>query len=567
MDRITKSLLEEFSRESQIEKLPEDSRFEHFTSFLTIGRHLVDTFDTSDVVTGAGNDTGLDAVAVIVNVALVVDPEFIDELLTTNGFIDATFIFVQAERSSSFDTAKIGQFGFGVSDFFKDQPSIPRNDRVASLAEVMAAVYERSGRFTRGNPACKLFYVTTGRWTSDRALEARRTAVVEDLTQLGIFREVEFHLVGADAIQRFYNESKNAVARDFTFAHKTLVPECAGVKEAYLGLLPISEFLGLLDDGNGEILKSIFYDNVRDWQQYNTVNAEIKTSLISDVQRARFALMNNGITIIAKTMRVTGNRFHIEDYQIVNGCQSSHVLFDNRALLDATVFVPVRLISTEDEEVTASIVKATNRQTEVKEEQLIALSDFQKKLEVYFRSFPEPERLYYERRSRQFNSGVGIEKTRIVTPTTLIRAYASIFLEEPHRTTRTYRALLQQLGKLIFGPDDRLEPYYFAASAHYRLEYLFRNGTLPARFKPARYHILMAVRLMLYPGQLPRSNSHELARLSESLWKRIWDSGDSDGLLQTAAEVVNDVASGDFHRDKIRTEPFTKAVRDYLVGS
>ena len=123
MDRITKSLLDEFSAEAQISQLPEDTRFEHFTSFLTIGRHLEDTFDTADVVTGSGGDTGIDAIAVIVNGALVTDPEFVEELATTNGHVDATFVFVQAERSSSFETAKIGQFGFGVVDFFKDRPT------------------------------------------------------------------------------------------------------------------------------------------------------------------------------------------------------------------------------------------------------------------------------------------------------------------------------------------------------------------------------------------------------------------------------------------------------------
>jgi AIPR protein len=566
MDRITSSLLEEFSTEAQIAHLSEDVRFEHFTTFLTVGRHLEDTFDTAEVVTGAGGDTGIDAIAVIVNGALVNDPELVEELANTNGHIDATFVFVQAERSASFEAAKIGQFGFGVADFFKDKPTLPRNDRISQAAEIMAAVYDKSSRFTRGNPVCRLYYATTGRWVGDKTLEARRGAVREDLLQLNIFREVEFVPVGADLLQRFYNESKNAIAREFTFASKTVVPECKGVKEAYLGLLPIADFLSLLDDGSGSILKSIFYDNVRDWQQYNPVNAEIKASLASEAQRARFALMNNGVTIIAKTLRATGNRFHIEDYQIVNGCQTSHVLFDNQKLLDGSVVVPVRIIATDDEEVIASIVKATNRQTEVKEEQLIALSDFQKKLEAYFITFQEPNRLYYERRSRQYGSGTGVEKTRIITPTTLIRAYASSFLEEPHRTTRTYGALVQQLGKSIFGPDDRLEPYYYAASAHYRLEFLFRNGTIRAALKPARYHILMATRLLLHAGALPRSNSHEMSRLGDRLAAAIWVANTSDAVLSNAARLVDETAGGNFHRDHIRTQPFTEAVRAACIS-
>lgn len=120
--------------------------------------------------------------------------------------------------------------------------------------------------------------------------------------------------------------------------------------------------------------------------------------------------MNNGVTIIARTLRTTGNRFYIEDYQIVNGCQTSHVLFDQREVVDESVMVPLRLIATQDEEVTASIVKATNRQTEVRAEQLLALGEFQKKLELFFQAQEEPRRLYYERRSRQYNRTAGIDR-------------------------------------------------------------------------------------------------------------------------------------------------------------
>ncbi|WP_200374921.1 AIPR family protein [Thiocystis violacea] len=293
-----------------------------------------------------------------------------------------------------------------------------------------------------------------------------------------------------------------------------------------------------------------------------TVNTEIKSSLELPVQRARFAIMNNGVTIIARTLRATGNKFHIEDYRIVNGCQTSHVLFDNRASLDESVFIPLRLIATDDEEVTASIVKATNRQTEVKEEQLIALSDFQKKLEAYFLTYEPSQRLYYERRSRQYNAAPGgMEKTRIVTPAALIRGYASCFLGEPHRTTRTYRALLQQLGKSIFGPQDRLEPYYFAASAHYRIEYFFRNGVLDPKYKPARYHILMAARLLAQPAPVPRPNSNEMANYCAPLIATIWNAADAEALAKKAAQVVDETAGGDFHRDRIRTQPFTEEVK------
>lgn len=566
MDRITKSLLDEFSKDTDISKLDENTRFEYFAAALTVGRHLSESFDAADIATGQGGDTGVDAIATIVNGSLVTDPELIAELGDTNGYLDVTFVFVQAERSSGFDTSKIGQFGFGVGDFFSEAPKLPRNEAVKEAAEIMTAVYERGSKFKRGNPAVRLYYVTTGKWTDDANLEARRKAVVEDLSKLNIFRDVEFIPVDADALRRLYSQTKNAIAREFVFGERTVVPEVAGVSEAYIGLLPAKEFLGLIQDEDGELVKSIFYDNVRDFQDFNAVNTEMRDTLSSAESRARFVLMNNGITVIAKTVRPTGNKMYIEDYQVVNGCQTSHVLYDQRDNLDPSVMVPLRLIGTQDEAIISGIIKATNRQTEVKEEQLIALSDFQKKLEVFFQSFEDGKKLYYERRSRQFNSVSGIEKTRIVTPANLIRAYASMFLEEPHRTTRTYRALLSNVGKEIFGPGHRLEPYYVAALAQYRLEFLFRSQALDAKYKPARYHILLAARILLEPGKPPAANSHDMRKYAERLMAKFWDVNESDKIFQQAAGIVDKVAGGNFHRDHIRTQPFTEALRKECIA-
>lgn len=558
MDRITKSLLDEFSADAGIGALEESSRFERFASYLTIGRHLGESFDTADVATGSGGDTGIDSIGIIVNGSLATDPEIVQEYADLNGYLDVTFVFVQAERSASFETAKIAQFEFGVSDFFKDAPALQRNAAVTQFSGIMTEVYNRSSKFKRGNPACRLYYVTTGRWTGDTNLEARRAAVVTGLRDAGLFREVDFTPIDASAIQRLYAQTKNAISRDFTFADRTVVPAIPGVTEAYIGLLPATEFVELLRDEDGDILKSIFYDNVRDFQDYNPVNSEMRETLASPESRARFALLNNGVTVIAKGLRVTGNRFSIEDYQIVNGCQTSHVLFDASAHLDASVMIPLRLISTQDDGVIGAIIKATNRQTEVKEEQLIALSDFQKRLELFFQSFDDDHKLFYERRSRQFNNVQGVEKTRIVTPANLIRAYAATFLAEPHRTTRTYRALLANVGREIFGPGHQLEPYYAAAYGLYRLEFMFRNQALEPKFKPARYHILLAARLLVDPADPPRPNSNDAKRFGERVSAALSDPAAADVLLRRAAALVDQVAGGNFDRDSIRTEGTTQ---------
>ena len=560
MDRITSSLLSEFSLDHSIQSLPEDQRFERFAAYLSIIPHLPESFDTSDVAAGSGGDTGIDAIAIIVNGTLVTDAELVSELAETNGYLDVTFVFVQAERSASFEASKIGTFGFGVADFFRESPTLTRNEAVTEAAAIATAIFNRSSKFTRGNPSCRLYYVTTGRWNDDANLAARKKSVEEDLRATRLFSEASLTPIDADAIQRLYNQSKNAISRDFTFANRTLIPDVPGVSEAYLGYLPAPEFLSLLRDDAGNLVKSIFYDNVRDWQDYNTVNSEIKATLEDPAQRRRFSLMNNGVTVIAKTLRATGNKFHIEDYQVVNGCQTSHVIFDNRALLDESALIPVRLIATQDEEVIAAVIKATNRQTQVKEEQLLALNDFQKKLESFFAAFPEARRLFYERRSRQYNTVAGVEKSRIVTLPHLIRAYAAVVLEEPHRTTRNFRALLERVGTSIFGAEHKLEPYYMAAAALYRIDALFRAGTVGAQYKPARHHIMMAARLLQSPDRWPPANSREAARRADEYAAVLWEPAQADTLIARAVAKVDEIAQGNLHRDNIRTQPFTEAL-------
>ena len=51
-----------------------------------------------------------------------------------------------------------------------------------------------------------------------------------------------------------------------------------GVKRATRLAIPALQYLPIICE-NEEIVRSVFYDNVRDWQGYNDVNNEIRTTL------------------------------------------------------------------------------------------------------------------------------------------------------------------------------------------------------------------------------------------------------------------------------------------------
>lgn len=564
MDRITKALLTEFAKDNGLEKANEPKQFEHFCAYLLTTRHFTDSFTTDDICVGNGGDIGIDGISIIVNGCLISEPEEVADLCEINGYLDVTFIFIQAETSSSFETTKIGQFGFGVLDFFAEIPSLPQNDAVKQKAAIVNEIYNRSSKFKRGNPNCHLYYITTGKWVDDANLTARKNSVVSDLNDISILGLIEFECIDADATQKLYRESMNSISCEINFKDRTPLPEIPGVKDAYIGILPASEYLKIIQNDDEEVIHSIFYDNVRHWQEWNPVNNEIKNTLISNEQQIYFPIYNNGVTIVARNIRPTSHKFVLEDYQIVNGCQTSYVLHDVKDDLKNDILIPIRLISTEDQNIKNSIIKATNRQTEVTDEQLFALTDFPKKLEEFFPSFDTRKKLFYERRSRQYNGIGDVEKVRIINMTTLVRAFASFFLDQPHRTTRNYKALLRSIGSDIFNANHKLDPYYVAAFSHYRLEYLFRAQTIDRELKAARYHLIMSYRYLANKDTLPRFNANEMTRYCNKIMETLWDEEKSKEIFLEAEKIVRSVADGNLHRDNIRTEPFTNKILERI---
>jgi hypothetical protein len=276
--------------------------------------------------------------------------------------------------------------------------------------------------------------------------------------------------------------------------------------------------------------------------------------------------LNNGITIIARKVRPTGNTFYIEDYQIVNGCQTSHVLYHERANITDDVYVPIKIISTDDDDLVNRIIKATNFQTEVKPDQLYALSDFQKKLEEYYATYDGDERLYYERRSKQYATTPKVEKIRIVTIQQQIRAFVSMFLEEPHRGHYP-RSMGPNVGRTLFGRDHLPEPYYLSAYALFRLEYFFRNGSLDKKYKPARYHLLMGARHVLNPQPIPSATANEMKRFCRKLSPDIHDDRKLLAAFQKAVGIV-DATCGTrvLDRKLTKTLPFTKKFQHALAA-
>ena len=97
--------------------------------------------------------------------------------------------------------------------------------------------------------------------------------------------------------------------------------------------------LGGIQDG------ALFDRNVRYGLGKTRINREIAKTIQSVNDHDRFLLYNNGITIICERAEVGEKELDIENYAVVNGCQSVLTLYENKNSLDDRVKILVRVVS------------------------------------------------------------------------------------------------------------------------------------------------------------------------------------------------------------------------------
>lgn len=278
----------------------------------------------------------------------------------------------------------------------------------------------------------------------------------------------------------------------------------------YSGVIPFGEYRKIIMN-DGDSLKPVFDDNIRDFLgNKNPINKAIFDTL-QDLDINSFCMLNNGITIIANKVTLTGTTAVLTDYQIVNGCQTSHVLYENRNLDGVDdLLIPIKVIGTTDEDIRNNITKATNSQTSIKPEQLEALSDFQKNLETYYSTYGENERLYYERRTGQYRLE-SIPKTKIVNIPQQIKSVSAMFLNNPHGVSGNYGAIVKKVGNKIFNVNDKMILYYTSSLAQYKIEKLISGKVIDKKYNKSRYHAMMLFRIYVSGKSIPRFNERALS--------------------------------------------------------
>ncbi|RHX77459.1 AIPR family protein [Leptospira yasudae] len=525
MDQIIKSYLDDFKKYQGFSESISDSRlFEHFVNFCVVNRIDPERSEIERINVGGKSNPGVDGLAVLANEKVVFEPEEIDSIYDFIGFLEMEFIFTQAKISPKFEMGEIGNFVHSVKQFFAPSTTLKYEEEMLMRRNLKNYIYEHSIRLNR-KPKLVLYYVTLGAWKDDQNILSIIQSGQDDLLKLEIFDSVRIILLDNEKISAIYRELKNKITREINFDKHTILPKISNIKESYVGILQASELIKLIShDNEGGLNKQLFNDNIRDFQGFNSVNTEIRETVIGDLTKDKFALFNNGITLVARSINKIGTSFRINDFQIVNGCQTCHVLYHLKENISSDIYVPFKLIVTDDSDVTNRIVKATNRQTEIKSEAFETLSPFHRKLEEFYLSFEKDpiKRRFYERRTKQYDNS-SINKLQIVPLPMQTTSFLSMFLNEPHSTPRYYGELLRAYRTKLFQDHHSYWPYYTSGYAQTKVESLLRKGILDGKYRRFKYHLLLLFRLLTVDKETPPLDSKKIEDYCEKILAFLWN--------------------------------------------
>ena len=511
MDLITENYLGEFSDNYQLKEKDKSTLFEHFANYTVLkNEYETSTFEIKSIHTG-DSAQGIDGIAIIANNRLCTSVEEVKDSISYSGKLEVNFVFIQAKTSPKFDGPDIDSYLGWIETFFKFKQAF-KTSEMKNFQSIAKYIYDNSRFFKPNKPNLKIYYVCNGKWKNDSNINTIVQRNKDVLSDTNYFNNIEFIPCDAGKTQKMYMKTKMPVQTSIVLDKSINLPNIKGVKSAKFGVLPFREFIKLISNQKDQILP-VFEDNIRGFLgTENPVNEGI-TQTLNEGDFDQFCLLNNGVTIVAEEITGAGADITLKNYQIVNGCQTSNVLFQLRKLRGMDqVTIPVKIIETSEPDIRLKVTRATNNQTQVKLEQLEALTDYQRQLEQYYNAMAKkyPNKpLYYERRSNQYKDKL-VNPADIIDIENQIKVFTAMFCEKPYIVSGYYSKILKGLGKDVFNVEHKPIMYYTSALAYKQFTFFMNQHRLNEKIWRFRYHFIMLVKYYITKLVMPRTNSKDM---------------------------------------------------------
>lgn len=451
-----------------------------------------------------------------------------------------------------------------------DKPNHAYSDDLKEKQEIFNLIIRNIGKVRSGRPDIECYYVTSGAKLAAAEIVAAVKSFNDRLIDTGFFNLQNVVALDRDQLINLWISSRGSYEAQFRVIGSASFPKSKGIEESYAVTVSAQDFVkAVLVDDRGNLRRTIFDENVRDFIAFedSSINSEMINSLTSDVSSSRFGILNNGITVISPDVRLQSNEMYISNYQIVNGCQTSNVLFEAQNSIPDNATLMVKIIETSDQSIVDEIVRSTNRQNKIEDHQFLATMESVKNIEKYFmvRNEEDDKRLFFERRPHQYSRD-NIPSIRIFDIKEIARCCGAMFFDRPDLSSRYPNQLVEDLRGAVFSASNKEEIFYASAFAHYRLKLHLSNNRIDPIFNQLRWYGLMAVKYYICGSKLPDVRSSKI----ESKCDQIIDfcaANDSAALARW--EVIANVLKklGPFDRDRIRAARFVQEVREAVLAS
>lgn len=517
LERIVESQFRRFKETAGLEGMADGEAFERFVTHSILSHHQPGAFASDgelleNVCVGGPNDMGIDGIAVKLNDLLIAGKQDAEDLLERSKSAAVEFIFIQSKYKPSFEAGEFQKFTAGVRSFLSEEVHQPRNAKVQEWLDIKDYLLSDDiVRMWDGNPKVWLYFISMGTWNKKKHphISAHEKQFRDDMSPS--YKNCELHYIDAERLRLICHDNENTFKETIKIVQSMPLAEAANVKDSCIAVCSASEYLKLLTTKDGLIRQSLFNSNVRDFQGATNVNRDIEASLAENPEK--FCLLNNGITIVCDTFVANNNKITFTNPQIVNGCQTSHVLFkaatatDSAKVKIANVQLHVKIIATDHLDTTNNIVKANNNQNIVLAEAFEITRPFHTKLEEFFKVMREENwRIFYERRAKQYQYDPRIKQTDKVNLSILTKFFVGMFLNRPHMSVRHESKLLKEFEGHIYQDNQSMLPYFTTAAAFRQLETSFRSNKIQrGHFYSFRAHLLMLFR-QIVAGKCPGIN-------------------------------------------------------------
>ncbi len=338
--------------------------------------------EVEDVITDGGNDAGIDAIFFEEQTVHVFNFKYAD------NFENSQKNFPESEFDKLINTfGKLFEKNINESDV---------NDLLWPKIEEIWALFENG-------PVNFKVYLCSNK---EKPIPNASAKLEKSLEK---YRAFEFIYWDQDEVaSRIIEKKYRKATGELTFVDKQYFERTDGSLKGIVATVPANDLIKILQNSENpnKVNEDVFNENIRLFKKNHRINQNIKATALSE-ENYEFWYLNNGITIVCEecVYNLTRSpRAKLVNFQIVNGGQTSHSLFE--AYLEEpqkleNVDILVRICETRtNQSISSKIGETTNSQIPVKTRDLHSNDSIQKKLEEEFLALG----YFYERKINYYSN-------------------------------------------------------------------------------------------------------------------------------------------------------------------